>query len=370
MLLLTDEIQIQNKVLKNILQSPEKSARAANLIYVSDSERGISRLKKGHKFVYFLEKKKVEDPALLNRIKRLVIPPAWTKVWICRLENGHLQATGFDAKKRKQYKYHSLWSSLRNHTKFYRLHDLGKVIPSIRRQLEKDLSAKGLSLNKVLAAVVCLMEKTSIRVGNSLYEKLYGSFGLTTLKDKHVRIKGSSIQFLFKGKKGISHNIRITSKRLANIVKQCRDIPGKELFQYIDGNGERRRIDSGMVNNYLKSICGNDFTAKDLRTWTGTVQALAAFKDMDHSETGRGTQRNIVTVLDCVARHLGNTRTICKKYYVHPVLIDLYENGRLHKYIAELNKTEKREKKGLVTEERVLMKILKRETARMSTLSE
>jgi DNA topoisomerase-1 len=365
MLLLSDDITVSPKTLKEIINDAEKTAAAVKLSYVTDTQPGINRIKKGKQFIYVSGNKKVRDESLLNRIKKLVIPPAWENVWICRSENGHLQATGFDLKKRKQYKYHSLWNSLRNHTKFYRLHEFGKCIPSIRKRLEKDLSAKGLPLNKVLAAVVCLMERTSIRVGNNLYEKLYGSFGLTTLKDRHVKIKGASLQFIFKGKKGISHNISIKSKRLAAIVKKCRDIPGKELFQYIDEDGNYRCIDSGMVNAYIKEISGHDFSAKDFRTWAGTVQALIAFRDIGYSETISGTKKNIVSMLDSVAAHLGNTRTVCKKYYVHPVLIDLYEKKHLHKYLSPVPKTNKCETGDLACEEKILMKILEKESLRI-----
>src|SRR5690606_3044738 len=308
----------------------------------------------------------------LERIKKLAIPPAWEEVWICSIDNGHLQATGFDVKKRKQYRYHPLWNSLRNHTKFYRLHEFGKAIPLIREKVEKDLSLKGLPVEKVLAAVVCLMEQTSIRIGNSLYEKLNGSFGLTTLKDKHVKISGDRLQFIFKGKKGIGHNISLKSRRLAKIVKACRDIPGKELFQYYDHDGNHKSIDSGMVNEYLKAITGKDFTAKDFRTWSGTVHSLIAFKEIIICSTSAETdtqspiktkvKHNILAVLDHVAEHLGNTRTVCRKYYVHPAIIDLYENNRLHLY---LNQLEEFQTKPIVCqlacEERLLIVILEKE---------
>jgi len=206
------------------------------------------------------------------------------------------------------------------------------------------------------------MESTSIRVGNNMYEKLYGSFGLTTLKDKHVKITGTHIQFIFKGKKGVSHNINLSSKRLANIVKQCRDIPGKELFQYYDEAGNHKCIDSGMVNRYLKTISGEDFTAKDFRTWAGSVHALLAFKEIGKCDTVTGTKKNIVAALDLVAKHLGNTRTVCKKYYVHPSIIDLYEKQNLHTYLLELDKSKSaKEKAGLTSEEKLLMKILEKE---------
>ncbi len=361
-MLALEGIQISNKKIKTILHDAEKSAKAVNLVYVQDTQPGIKRVRKGKNFVYMMENKKIEDEPSLERIKKLVIPPAWENVWICKLDNGHLQVTGTDVKKRKQYKYHPLWNSLRNHTKFYRLHEFGKAIPAIRQQLEKDLSRPGLPLEKVLAAVVCLMEKTSIRVGNNLYEKLYGSFGLTTLKDKHVNIKGTNLQFMFKGKKGVMHNISIKSKKLANIVKQCRDIPGKELFQYLDENGDRKCIDSGMVNQYVKSISGGEeFTAKDFRTWTGTVHSLSAFKEIGMSETITETKRNVVAALDKVAKHLGNTRTVCKKYYVHPVIIALYENKNLHNYLNELDAMEQCDKNDLACEEKLLMTILEKE---------
>jgi len=362
MLNLREDIRIPDKVIKTILHDAEKSAEAVNLIYVHDNEPGINRIKKGKAFIYTTGRKKVTDEALLGRIKSLVIPPAWTNVWICASENGHLQATGFDLRKRKQYRYHSLWNMLRNHTKFYRLHQFGSFMPAIRERIEKDLSLPGMPQEKVLAAVVCLMERTSIRVGNNAYEKLYGSFGITTLKDKHVTIKGPSMQFSFKGKKGILHKISLRSKRLAAIVKQCRDIPGKELFQYYDEQGNHKSIDSGMVNQYLKSISGKDFTAKDFRTWSGSVQALLAFREIEPGETETGRKKNIVAALDAVAAHLGNTRTVCRKYYVHPVIIDLYENQKLQHYLRELDALEKKHAKtGLAAEEQLLLTILEKE---------
>lgn len=359
MLKLAENIQITPKAIKSILHDAEKSAQAVNLVYVHDHEPGITRIRKGKGFSYTIGKKKVDDEAVLDRIRRLVIPPAWTNVWICEKDNGHLQATGIDLKKRKQYKYHSLWNSLRNHTKFYRLHQFGASMPSIRQRLEHDLALPGLPQEKVLAAVVCLMERTSIRVGNNLYEKLYGSFGLTTLKDKHVSIRGANMEFTFKGKKGVSHKIALSSKRLARIVKQCRDIPGKELFQYYDAQGNHRCIDSGMVNHYLKTISGQDFTAKDFRTWSGSVHALAAFRDIEPAETSTAMKKNIVAALDAVAAHLGNTRTVCRKYYVHPVIINLYESQKLHQYFSEPAASPHYE--GLESEECLLMNILERE---------
>ncbi len=355
-----EEIKIPKRKIRSIGSDPEKTAKAINLVYVSDTDLGITRVKNGEKFQYLLKDNKIEDDEELLRIRHLVLPPAWTNVWICPKENGHLQATGLDVKGRKQYKYQSDWNKFRNQTKFYRLHEFGKVLPAIRLQLEKDLSSPTLGQEKVLAALVSLMERTNIRVGNNFYEKLYGSYGLTTLKDKHVKIEGSKLKFSFKGKKGVLHDISIKSNKLSKIVKQCRDIPGKELFQYFDENGVKHSIDSGMVNEYIKKITGgSDFTAKDFRTWAGTVQALLALRSFGCCDTVTETKRKIVEALDQVSTHLGNTRTVCKKYYVHPVILSLYESKELEKYTAELDKIEKDDNKAdLTAEEKVVMKIL------------
>ncbi|MDQ2863652.1 MAG: DNA topoisomerase IB, partial [Bacteroidota bacterium] len=231
----SDELpKVSKRKLRSIVKDEEKTALAANLVYVTDKETGIERKKTGSNFDYYYKGEKIKDDEELLRINHLVIPPAWTKVWICKKENGHLQATGYDTKNRKQYKYHYHWNALRNHTKFYKLNDFGKALPVMRLQLEKDISLSGLPLKKVLAAVVSLLERTNIRVGNSFYEKTYGSFGLTTLKDKHVTFNGASVSFAFVGKKGVSHNVTLKNKKLASIVKKCRDVPGKELFQFYD----------------------------------------------------------------------------------------------------------------------------------------
>ena len=336
-----------------------KNARSVDLIYVSDSQEGILRKRRGAGFYYVFRDKTLKDKLVLERIKSLVIPPAWEKVWICSKENGHLQVTGLDNKKRKQYKYHPLWNSVRNQTKFYRLKEFGKVLPIIRLQLEKDLSLPGMPVEKVLATIVSLMERTHIRIGNNMYEKLYGSFGLTTLKDNHVKISGQELRFIFKGKKGVEHDIHIKNKKLSRIVQKCKDIPGKELFQYVDESGTRKTVDSGMVNHYIKTICGQDFTAKDFRTWAGTLEALLAFKEIGFFNTVTESKKNIAQALEMVSKQLGNTKNVCKTYYVHPVVLTLYENGTLKKYIKELDAIEvDDDKAGLTSAELVLMKIL------------
>ncbi|WP_039917220.1 DNA topoisomerase IB [Cellvibrio mixtus] len=363
----SNPIKIPAKKIIAALNDPQKSAQAINLVYVQDSQAGISRIKRGNGFCYYLGKKELRNKAILDRIKKLVIPPAWKNVWICQHENGHLQATGVDTLNRKQYRYHNLWNSFRNTTKFYRLYDFGKTVPAIRQQVKKDLEKPGLPVEKVLAAVVYLMEQTSIRVGNSSYEKLYGSVGLTTLKDKHTTINGDHIRFVFKGKKGVAHNISLKNKKLARIIKQCRDIPGKELFQYYDEDGNHKAIDSGMVNDYLKSITGKDFTTKDFRTWIGTVKALGAFQALAVAETKTQLKQNIINVLDEVAAHLGNTRAVCKKYYVHPVILELCESNKLHEYFSKSTNIKKSlGKLRLMQEEKLLLHIIEQQQPSVS----
>ncbi len=353
-------LQLPKRKLRTLIGDPEKSAAAVHLVYVHDTEPGIKRVKKGKQFKYVAgQPKAIIDKDDLQRIRSLVIPPAWEDVWICKLANGHLQATGIDVKKRKQYKYHNLWNSLRNHTKYFRLYQFGSVLPAIRTQLEKDLSLQGLPLEKVLALVVSLMERTNIRIGNSSYEKLYGSFGLTTLKNKHVDIHGAELKFSFIGKKGIHHDISIRNKKLSNAVKACRDIPGKELFQYYTESGERHSIDSGMVNDYIRKLSGGDFTAKDFRTWSGTIHAFLAFKELGFFDTQAEAKRKVAAAFDMVSKQLGNTRNVVKKYYVHPAIIALYENKSLEKYLKQLDGIEAdNDKTGLTAEEKIVMKIL------------
>ncbi|SDQ67252.1 DNA topoisomerase-1 [Chryseobacterium soldanellicola] len=351
-----------SKIVK-IMKDPVASAKAVHLIYTSDAESaGIIRKKKGKKYSYFKDGEKIKDKDEIKRINGLVIPPAWENVWICALDNGHLQATGFDAKKRKQYRYHPLWSALRNHTKFYRMLQFGYALPAIRLQVEKDLALRNFEKRKILALIVSLMQRTNIRIGNNAYEKLYGSFGLTTLKDKHVKINGQKMTFSFKGKKGIMHNIDLRSKRLSRLVQKCKDIPGKELFQFYDDEGNRHSIDSGMVNDYIKEISGEDFTAKDFRTWSGTVNALIAFKEIGYAENNTEYKRKVKEALEIVASHLGNTSTVCRKYYVHPLVINLYENNTIKKYFDELEQIEENDgKAGLTHEEKLVLKILENE---------
>lgn len=347
-------VKITEKKLSKIVNDPAASARAVNLRYVSDGDPGIERVKKGSGFEFRYNGRKVTDAETLERIRKLVIPPAWEDVWICRYDNGHIQVTGKDVRGRKQYRYHPMWNALRNETKFYRLLEFGKCLPKIRERLEKDLSKTGLVKEKVLAAIVSIMDKTSIRIGSSFYEKLYGSFGLSTMKDKHVKIEGTRLRFCFKGKKGVYHDISLRSRRLVNIVKQCRDIPGKELFQYYDSEGQAQAIDSGEVNDYIREISCGDFTSKDFRTWTGTVQCLLSLKEVGAFNTQKEMKQNVVQAIDAVAECLGNTRTVCRKHYIHPLVLSSYENNKLERYLERLEGKAGEEAAVTVCEEIVL----------------
>jgi len=353
-------LELPHKEMLKIDKDYSRAAKLADLLYVNDKDAGITRVKKGNGFAYYFKDELLTDEEELARIKKLAIPPAWTNVWICAKENGHIQATGFDVRGRKQYRYHPLWHALRNQTKFHRLYEFGKLLPSLRLKLEEDMARKELCEEKVIATVISVMERTYIRIGSEDYEKMYGSYGLTTLKDSHVKINGATINFCFKGKKGIYHKISLKNKKLAQMIEKCKEIPGKELFQYFDEEGNRRSVDSGMVNRYIKEASGGDFSAKDFRTWAGTLNVLRVFKALGCAENDSACKKNILAALDEVSKKLGNTRTICKKYYVHPGILKLYEDQTLQKHLEELDEIEETDHlSGLTSDERVLMKILK-----------
>lgn len=354
-----ETLQLSHSKHIKLVKDYKAAASSANLRYVSDKDPGIERKKAGKHYMYLFHTQKIVAKEEIERIQKLAIPPAWKNVWICLEPNGHIQATGFDARQRKQYRYHQFWNAARNETKFHKLLEFGKVLPSLRLQVEKDFSIKELSEKKVVALIISLMETTYIRIGNAAYEKMNGSHGITTLHDKHVNINGSKIAFSFKGKKSIHHDISLSNKRLAKVIQQCKDIPGKELFQYYDLDKQRKSIDSGMVNSYIREATGDVFTAKDFRTWAGCLHILMAFKNMEIANTVTAQKKNVNEALDYVSRHLGNTRTVCKKYYVHPGLIRLYEENKLNKYLVELDTTEIGDDvTWLTTEEKILMKLL------------
>ncbi|HEY3884237.1 MAG TPA: hypothetical protein VGL62_03440, partial [Vicinamibacterales bacterium] len=294
------------------LRAGKASARAAGLVYTTDRQPGIRRLGRPGRFRYATGHGRRVAAADAGRIKALVIPPAWTDVWICANPRGHLQATGRDARGRKQFRYHPKWRQVRDETKYGRMIAFGRALPAIRRRTRADLGKPGLPRQKVLAAVVALLEKTFIRVGNEEYARANHSFGLTTMRDGHVKIAGSKVRFVFKGKSGVEHELELDDRRLARIVKQCRDLPGQELFQYRDGDGAIVDIGSADVNGYLKEMTGQDFTSKDFRTWAGTVLAAKLLREFEAADSDARAKKNIVSAIEEVARQLGNTRAVCR----------------------------------------------------------
>ncbi len=285
----------------------------------------------------------VRDAATLARVRSLVIPPAWTDVWICRRDNGHLQATGRDARGRKQYRYHPKWRETRDELKYGRLIAFAHALPKIRKRVDRDLRRRGLPREKVLAAVVRLLETTLIRVGNDEYARANGSFGLTTLRDEHVEVKGERICFEFRGKSGKDREIDFADRRLARIVAECQDLPGQELFQFIDDDGEVRDVGSADVNDYLREIAGEAFTAKDFRTWAGTLLAATALQEFEDFDSQAAAKRNVVHAIEKVAERLGNTKAVCRKCYVHPAVLDAYMERTLVLNLKERTEHELRE---------------------------
>jgi DNA topoisomerase I len=307
------------------------SAREAGLRYVSDLSPGIRRAREGEGFAYFRpDGTPVTDDKTLHRIRALAIPPAWTEVWICPDPRGHIQATGRDARRRKQYRYHAEWREARDQDKYGRMAAFARALPKIRRRVARDTERQGLPREKVLATVVRLLETTMIRVGNEEYARENHSFGLTTMRSRHVRVKPSgTVRFFFRGKSGREHEVEISDRRIAKIIRQCQDLPGQELFQYVDDGGERRHVDSDDVNQYLREISGQDFTAKDFRTWAGTLLAARALQEFEQFDTRAQAKKNVVLAIEAVARLLGNTRAVCRKCYVHPAILDAYLDGTM-----------------------------------------
>lgn len=320
----------------DLVTDPQDSARAAGLRYVTDAVPGISRRRSGAGFIYREpDGARVTDKEELARIKALAIPPAWTDVWICPSPRGHIQATGRDARGRKQYRYHRTWHCVRDETKFGRMVLFGTALPTIRESVDEHLSMPGLPREKVLAVVVRLLEETMIRVGNEEYARSNRSYGLTTLRDRHVEIDGARARFRFRGKSGIPHDVEISDRRLARVVRHCQEVPGQELFQFLDDAGEGRSIGSADVNDYLRELGGDYFTAKDFRTWGGTVAAAVQLLEGGDCETLTERRRNVVDVIRSVSSILGNTPAVCRRSYVHPSVIAQYEEGSLCTLLAE-----------------------------------
>jgi DNA topoisomerase-1 len=319
---------------------PTESAEAAGLRYVSDTMPGISRKRSGTGFSYIgTDGKRITDRKQIARIRALAIPPAYTDVWICPSPNGHIQATGRDARGRKQYRYHPKWREIRDETKFGRMVEFSRVLPAIRKRVERDLSEPSLTREKVIATVVRLLECTGIRVGNDEYARANRSFGLTTLRNHHLEISGSRLRFQFRGKGGKVHDVALTDRRLARILTRCQAMPGETLFSYVDPEGVRQSVDSGDVNQYLREISGQDFSAKDFRTWAGTIQAVEVLRELGPMETEREAKTAILQAIDRVAERLNNTRAVCRKYYVHPAVFQTYQAGTMLKALGNGNGT-------------------------------
>lgn len=329
-----------------IVTDPVEVAEEAGLRYVSDDQTGYTRKAKGDDFEYFdTEGKSIRDEQRLLRIKRLAVPPAYTDVWICPSPNGHIQATGRDARRRKQYRYHERWREVRDENKYEKMLIFGRALPKIRKRVEEHMGLPGLPRNKVLATVVQLLERTFIRVGNEEYARENKSFGLTTMRDRHVDVKGSKMRFRFRGKSGINHEVDVTDRRTAKIISRLQDLPGQELFQYIDDDGNVCNITSQDVNDYLREITGEDFTAKDFRTWAGTVLAAMALNVVGAFETKKQAKANIKDAIGAVSKILGNTPAICRKCYVHPAVLETYLGG------SAIEGLKQKAKEGLENEE-------------------
>lgn len=310
-----------------LVEENVSAAKEAGLHYVADTSPGVRRERRGKGFRFRDAAGRIlRDVVTLDRVRRLAIPPAWEDVWICPRANGHIQATGRDVRGRKQYRYHEDWRATRDATKFERMIAFGRALPRIRRQVGRDLRRRGLDREKVLAAIVQLLESTHIRVGNEEYARENHSFGLSSLRDRHVEIRGGTMRFHFAGKSGKNHDIELHAPRLAKVVKAAQEVPGQELFQYLDEAGQRHRIKSEDVNDYLRKIAGEEFSAKDFRTWAGTVLAARALRG--YALAGdKPTKRNLTRAIERVAADLGNTPTICRKCYIHPAVMDAYLGG-------------------------------------------
>lgn len=320
--------------LHELYADPSKSAAWAGLRYTSDDKPGYTRKKSGKGFTYLDEHdERITDEEILERLTALVIPPAWTEVWISKLPKGHLQATGRDDRGRKQYIYHPEWKQARSLTKFGRMISFCKQLPLLRERMAHDIQLKKLGRDKVTALVLTIMDNALIRIGNRQYAEANNSYGLTTLRDRHVKIDGSKIKFSFKGKKGVEHEIDLKDRHLARLVKKCRDIPGYDLFQYYDDEGARHTLESGDVNEYLREVTQEGFTAKDFRTWGGTVRMVECLEQVMEDNPDLEKEKSIKAAVKEVAIHLGNTPTVCSKYYIHPEVVNLFREDKLVKYL-------------------------------------
>jgi DNA topoisomerase-1 len=338
--------------------APPRAASAAGLHYTLDDRPGLTRVRAGKGFGYRdTQGRAIRDPQVLTRIRGLAIPPAWTEVWICPTATGHLQATGRDSRRRKQYRYHARWREVRDETKYQRLLEFARLLPRLRARVQADLNRTGLPRPKVIATVVRLLESTLIRVGNEEYARANRSYGLTTMRDSHVDVSRGRVRFRFRGKSGRDHVIDLRDGHLGRIVKRCQELPGQQLFQYVAENGRRRAIESADVNAYVREVANADFTAKDFRTWAGTVLAAWALDELATTGTGRPSKRSVVRAIETVAARLGNTPSVCRKGYVHPEVVEAYLDGTLSPALRERLTPEAR-RTGLPADEAHVLQLL------------
>lgn len=331
-------VKLKSSEIKKIVEDPIKTADVANLVYITEDKLTIERHRRGRGFIYSKDGKKLDDKKAIDRFKSLVIPPAWQNVRISPLCNGHLQVIGKDSKNRTQYRYHPSWEKIRNGTKFFKMAAFGEILPEIRTQVASDLRKRTMDKRKCLALIVSLMEETHIRIGSDQYAKNNKTYGLSTFRNKHLNIKGDKLSFNFIGKKGKKHSVSLDNKRLQKLVLQCKEIPGWELFQYYDEDGNHHTIDSGMVNEYIQEISGDNFSAKDFRTWAASKIFLKTLSTLEKPKNEAILKQNILNACDMAAKSLGNTRSVCRNYYVHPAILEKYEDGTLYKYFEKERK--------------------------------
>lgn len=341
----------------------QETAIPAALVHTSDAGPGITRRRAGKGFFYRdRDGQRISDRETLGRIRSLAIPPAWSDVWICPLPHGHIQATGRDARGRKQYRYHPAWNAYRDSRKYASLSSFAQALPDLRKSVDADLRRRGLPREKVVATVVWLLDHTMIRIGNRAYQDENGSFGLTTLRSRHLHVEGSKLRFAFRGKSGKDQKLTTTNRRVAKIVRGIQDLPGQALFQYLDEDERRQQIDSTDVNGYIHAKAGSGFSAKDFRTWGGTVRAAELLAGTELPETKREVQQTLNAVIDQVARRLGNTRAVCRRCYIHPQIIEDWRNGRLQKDMARISGSTSLRSSGLDRQEAIVLKWLKQRT--------
>jgi DNA topoisomerase-1 len=331
-------------LMNQLIKTPHLVIDKLDLAYVNDHQLTIVRCREGEEFVYKKNGRHVKNKKEIERFNSLVLPPAWQNVRITDLTNGHLQAIGTDDKNRKQYRYHPRWNMIRNQTKFYKIAEFGSKLPLIRKQVDQDLEQKEWSKEKVTALVIRLMEETHIRIGNEKYAKDNKSYGLSTLRKRHININKNTLRFEFIGKKGKQHTITTKNKQLVKLVSRCEEIPGQQVFKYYDANGEKKILDSHMVNEYLHQISGEYFSAKDFRTWAASIIFFESLIDLGITTDEKEIKKNILSAFDCTAEALGNTRNVCRNYYVHPLLISTYEDGSIGKYFDMVKKSRSNKK--------------------------